>query len=578
MDYKDIYAFIKQEESAYGKPIQLEDGWNWSMKEHLRRSFLYKHSQFEEHNDDRDLRPFKNIVRPILNIQYRTEGFDVKDIELYVDDPEIYFKSFLVKKFHETWALENSLDTFIDELVESYVDYGGTLVRIGKEARPEVVDLRSLAFCDQVNLLASPFGIKHVLTPQELREMEEWGKPANGATISTEALIALTKDKKNIDIYEIHGFLPRQWLDGKEGSVMQIQVCGFYKNQEKEDVGVTLFKHKQPKLPFKFLSRDKVFGRGLGFGGVEELFDSQVWTNYSEVQIAEMLQHASKVLYKTTDPSFRAKNNLNDVSTGEVMTVMEGRDINQLDTSPRNLVVFTNALEQWERHAQQIGAAGEALLGESPSSGTPFKLQELVTMEAKGLHKYRQGKIAVFVDEIYREDILPHIAREIVKGKTFLSELSFDELQSVSDSVISKAEFDFQKEKILNGEEILPEETERAKIQAGKQFSKGGNRKMIQILKDEFKNTPLKVRTNIAGKQKNLALLTDKIVNLLRQFISTPQIRQDPEMIKLLNVILESSGMSPMMFGASMTALPPQAGGTEPLKALGESVREPVMA
>ena len=36
---------------------------------------------------------FFPFIIPILNIQFRTEGFDVKDIELYVDKPDEYFKS-----------------------------------------------------------------------------------------------------------------------------------------------------------------------------------------------------------------------------------------------------------------------------------------------------------------------------------------------------------------------------------------------------------------------------------------------------------------------------------------------------
>ena len=70
----------------------------------------------------------------------------------------------------------------------------------------------------------------------------------------------------------------------------------------------------------------------------------------------------------------------------------------------------------WEAHAQQMGAANDAIMGETPASGTPFDLQELVTQEASSLHEYRKGKIATFVDEIYQDWIIPYIVREISKG------------------------------------------------------------------------------------------------------------------------------------------------------------------
>ena len=77
-----------------------------------------------------------------------------------------------------------------------------------------------------------------------------------------------------------------------------------------------------------------------------------------------------------------------------------------------------------------------------------------------------------------------------------------------------------------------------------------------------------------------MALLTDKLVNVLRQFIATPEIRQDPQMVKLLNTILESSGMSPIMFAGAGITQQQGGGGTEPLKALSGAVKEaaPAMA
>lgn len=585
---KNIYDFVVEQKTAYNKPISVSDGWDWGMKEHLKRSFLYKNSQFERDNENRDKRPFKNIVRPILNIQYRTEGFDVKDIEIYVSNPEKYHKSFLTKKFHDKWALENQIDTFIDEVVESYVDYGGVLVRDLGENRPEVVDLRNIAFCDQTDILSGAFAIKHNLSPQQLREQKYWGDNKKGATVDIETLITLCEKEKStnevsgkknptpgkyIEIYEIHGTFPDNWLnkeDKEEGKYTnQIHIVAFYQDQSNNENGVSLFASRESELPFKFLARDKVSGRALGFGGVEELFESQVWTNYSEIQIREMLELASKTFYKTTDQRFKTRNQLINGDNGQVFDLQEGKDISQIDTTPRNLVVFNNALIQWEQHANRIGAAGEVLQGESPSAGTPFKLQELVTMEAKSLHNWRQGKIATFIDEIYRDWVIPHIYKEILKGKEFLSELSANELMEISEKISENMANNFVKEKILNGELVMPEEMETLKQESLERFLKGGQKRFIEILKDEFAETHLDIQTNIAGKQKNLALLTDKLVNVLRQFIATPEIRQDPEMIKLLNTILESSGMSPIMFGASRLPVKQEgSASTEPLKAL----------
>jgi len=588
---KNIYDYIVEEEAGYKKPVNIQDGWDWSMREHLKRSALYKNSQFERENDKRDKRPFKNIVRPILNIQYRTEGFDVKDIELYVDNPDKYYKSFLIKKFHEKWALNNEIDTFIDEVVESYVDYGGVLVKNIDDIRPEVVNLQTIAFCDQTDIMSGPFAIKHNFSPSQLREMsgKGWGEESKGATVDVNTLIQLAENEKDtsddtmknitpgkyIEIYEVHGEFEDSWLTGRETEedkyTKQIHIVAFYKNQNDQEVGVTLFSSREPKIPFKFLKRDPIHGRALGFGGVEELFEAQVWTNYSEIRIREMLDNASKTLYKTTDPRFKTRNSLANAEQGQIFDLQQNTDISQIDTTPRNLQIFENSIALWEDHANKIGAAGDILQGEQPSAGTPFKSVETQLMEAKGLHHWRQGKIAVFVEEIYREWSIPRFKKEIVKGQKFLAELSADELQEISQQVVKNMTNNMVKDKIFSGELVSQEEVEAFKENATEEFLQKGRKRFIEILKDEFKDEPFEIRTNIAGKQKDLALLTDKMVNVLRQFIATPEIRQDPEMIKLLNTILESSGMSPIIFGASKMPVKQEgSASTQPLKELAQ--------
>lgn len=551
-----VFDYIKKNETDFQKGIELEEGWTWSMKEHLRRSFLYKNFQFTDDNENRELRPNKNIIIPILNVQYRTEGFDVKDIEIYVDDAEEYYKSFLVNKFHNRWAPEQGMDTFIDDVVECCIDYGGVLVRKVEGARPEVIDLRSLAFCNQRDILNYPFCIKHTLSPSELRDMPGWGESSNGANIDIESLLVLCKDEKEIVVYEMHGTLPTEYLgsEGEKKDVPQMQIVAYYKDQDKNEIGVTLFKKKMPKLPFKFLARDKIVNRALGRGGIEELFETQIWTNWNEIKITEMLEAASKMVNYTDDPTFSAKHpsGLKDIENHEVLVIGEGKKIAQIDNVPRNLVVFKDALDRWEQKAMAYGSANDPLLGNNPSSGTPFKLQELVTQQAEGIHKYRQGKLAVFMDEIYRDWIIPQIAKEITKDQNFLTELSMDELQKISETVMVNETNKALKEKVLNGGNIQLGEAEAFSQNIKTNFLKAGNKRFISILKGEFTDKKLGIQTNIVGKQKNLAMMTDKLVNVMRQFIASPQIKQDPDMVKLLNVILESSGMSPISFGATI--------------------------
>jgi hypothetical protein len=337
--------------------------------------------------------------------------------------------------------------------------------------------------------------------------------------------LAKKEGKDCVKVYEVHGNLPIEWLKDEDivgiskKDVGQIQVVAEYRNQDGKKAGVTLFRKKMPKLPFKFIKRDDVKNRALGRGGVEELFEAQTWTNWDEVKIREMLDSASKTIHWSDDPSFKSRNNLNGVDNNEVLSLMEGRQIQQLNTYPRNLQVFNESVDRFWQNAQMVGAAPEALMGEEPSSGTPFKLYEAQQIEGKGLHKYRQGKLATFMDELYRDWILPFFQTEIVKEQTFMEELSADEMAMVVEKVMTKKVNAFKKQMIMGMQDIDDDIVSLYANKVREDVMKQGSKRFFQILKDEMKDLPIKVMTNIAGKQKNLALLTDKLVNVLRQYI-----------------------------------------------------------
>jgi hypothetical protein len=566
--YNSIFDYITAQETAYKKPIPINDSWDWSMYDHIKLSTLYKNSQLKSGRSD--FKPVKNITRPILNLQYRAEGFDVKDIILFVDDSKQYFKSFLVKKFHEKWARENAIDTTIDEMVESYVDYGGALLKNVNDVKPEVVPLQSIVFCDQTDLLSGPIGIKHFYSPDQLLDMASrgWGDTGKGATATLEETILLSREEKRddkntqsvktpgryIEVYEVHGNFPKRFLDEYDTSGLfssQLHIVCFYQKKDSYDKGlITLYKSEEKKSPFKLVKRDPVYGRALGFGGAEELFEPQVWVNYDMIRMQDMLDAASKTILKTTDPAVANRNKIRDMDNLEIIELQANTDLNQIDTFPRNLALFEKSTKEWEAHAQQMGAANDSIMGEPPTAGTPFKLQELVTQESHSLHEYRKGKLATFWDEVEMDWIVPYLSREISKEQEFLAELDLDELQYVAESLVQCETERMKKEYVLEhgGDALSQEQVDLYKQEVLDQFKKKGNKHFIQILKGEMKDAPISVRTTIAGKQKDLARYVDKLTNLFRTIMQNPAILQNKAMAGLFNQIIESSGLDPVDF------------------------------
>lgn len=588
ISHNDIFSYITAEESNYKKGIPLNDAWTWSMADHIKTSFLYANSQLLTGKDD--FKPVKNITRPILNLQHRTEDIEVKDVQIYVDDPQHYHLSFLCKKYHDdVFVREHDIDAYFDELNISRIDYGAGLSKKLNKPAPEVVPLQSIAFCDQTDILSGPIGIKHFYSPDQLLEMEKvgWGKQENGATVSLEELITLSREEKDnqsndmsqqvaktpgryIEIYEVHGNLPKRYADKDDNSERyetRLFIVAFYQKKQgkiDERAGVILYTAPEKESPFKLIKRDPVYGRALGFGGAEELFEAQVWVNYDQKRMLDMLDAASKTILVTADPTLKSKhpNGLKDLDNLELLEEAPDGNTRQLETFPRNIKLFEQDVDKWEAHAQQMGAANDSIMGENPASGTPFKLQELVTQESRGLHEYRRGQYAKHLEEIYTDWIIPHIQKKICEGAKFLSELSLEDLQYVTDCIVRNKSNQKKKEALLKGE-ILNDETVKMFEQVIRDdLKQKGSKHFIEILKGEFRNVPLAVKVSVAGKSKNLAAMTDKIVNVFRFAFSNPQgfaqVMQIPGMAKSFNSILEFSGLSPADFsGLDKMANPP---------------------
>jgi hypothetical protein len=560
-----IYQYIANEETNYkthGVPII--DGYEFKMYEHIRLSTLYKNSKFATGKDDGN-RPYKNIIRPIVNVAYRSEGFDVKDIEAYVNDSENYYKSLLVRKYHSRFARKYDLDTFIDDIVESYVDYGLSLVKDINEVKPESVPLQRIAFCDQTDVLKGAICEKHAYSPDELLDFKDnWDSDAIDSAIA-QAKAEKSNDGseqkaktpgKYIEVYELHGVFPETWLneDGnpdKYSRQLHIVVLGNEKDN-KDKNGITLFSGPEKELVYKALKRDPIYGRACGFGGIEELFESQIWTNYNEIQIKEMLDVAALMIIQTASKKFKGLNKITDLPKGTIVD-NDDKPLSMVDIRPINMAEFNNSLDRWELQARTTGSANDAQLGINPTSGTPFALQNLVTQSGQGIHEYRRGKIATFFGEIERDWILKRLVKEMNYGDSWLEELSMDEMQYIAESVSTKesnreavrmAIRYFDKEGDAPTQEIIDTYKETMK----KDWARGGNKRFIEIMKDEFKGIPVDVEVNVAGKQKNLGKVADGLTNIYRQVLSNPQALQNKGMADLFNQIVESAGFSPVDF------------------------------
>ena len=564
----DIGAYIKSEENRYNTiPIPIVENYEWHMAQHVKLTTLYLNSRYE--TGDQDNKPFKNIILPKINLEHRAVEFAVREIDFFVDDAEEYYKSFLVRKYHEKWARQNDLAGFLDDLTETYTDYGGVLVEKLKDSVPNVVPFQSLAFVDQTDIMKGPICKKLQFSPDELMEMEAKGwknineiitLAKNSKTTTQVNGKIIETPMKYIEVYDLYGSLPAKYLDkGEEGDnvqedenkyVTQLQVVGFYKDQTGTDQHITLYSGKAKKGRYKFYKRDKIFGRALGRGGVEELFEPQVWVNHNEIQKKEMLDQASKILYQTADKQFHTRNNTSEMEQGEILVNDEGKPLSRVDNSAYNVTAFENALERWDNTAKEISASFDTISGADTKSGLPFRLGLLLNQEAHSLHQYRKGKIGgQFLPEIYRDWIIPDFQMKLTsEDNEFMTNLSLEEMSELAEQVVTATVNKAITQKILGGNVIEYGEVEALSQSYKDLFYKKGNKKFLKIFKDDMKGLPIDIEVNITGEEKNKALMAEKLSSVFTQIAQNPALLDDPRMSKLFNEILESSGLSPLAY------------------------------
>jgi hypothetical protein len=583
METRDVFSYITSEETNWKTArVPLTRTKDWNMFEHIERCTNVSNAWYHSGRNDGN-RPYDDIVTPIINVAFRSEGFDVKDIVPFVDDADDYYKSILIKKFHPQWARKNELDTFIDDVVETSVIYDLVLVKNINNTRPEVVDLKTIAFCDQTDVMAGPICIKHQYTPAEMVEFKgKWQDDKIDMAISlavSEIEVSIAGNQKvktpgkYVEVYELRGNLPELWIDengDKDKYSPQMQIVCYYNDKDGAKQGITLYKGKDKPLSenFKALKIDRIRskGRACGRSVVESLFEPQVWNNYSAIKIKALLDSAINVFITDSDELGNQK--LSELKVNTILKEEKGANTRLLASPLQNLTAFTNQQAKLTTDARIIGSASEGSLGINPASGTPFALQNLVVQQGQGIHEYRQGKIATFfADVLYRDWILQYLVDEMDGGKKFNEELSLDEVQTIAETIATNQTEKNKLDMMLNGELVTRgmadtmKTTLKDNILKGKTKMYQGGRGFFEVIKGELKDIPMRVYVNIAGKQKNLAKNADALSNLVLTMtkLGVPF----SALAKPFNEILEDSGLSPVDFTQILTPPAPTATPTQ---------------
>jgi hypothetical protein len=561
-----VFDYIKQEETAYQtQEVQITDQWKWNMFKHIERSTNMLNSIFWKGSNDDFERPYMQIVLEPMNLQKALLDYDVKDVEIYAKGKH-YGKSYAIRKRHEDWAAEVGLEDFFDDIVDSFTDYGGALVKKTKrdgKMTVEVVPLQRLAFCDQTDIMGGPKCEKHQFSPDQLREFD-------GTWENIDEAIALSSQFKTdehgtpnsktpgryIEVYELHGMLPESFLDENgdpQKFSRQMHIVTYYKDENGQDKGLTLFAGPEAEECYDFVARDDVYGRALGRGGIEEIYHPQIWANWGEAQVKSILEMAGKMLFQTADQNLSATNVIKQMKSGQVIKHATDKPLSQLSNNPENMVAFENAITKWDERAKRISAAYDTVSGANPQPGMPFQLGALLSQQGQGTHKKRRKILGKFTRRLYRNWFIPQLLKEMQEPKIIRATLSSEELQRILEEEAHTKATDEAKDYML-GDMAKPGSPVLSPLQFDglkQKHRRKVHENAVQIeytdaFAKEMKDVEADADVTITGENKNLPALVAQRSSVFMAVAQNPAILQDKALRSLFNEMLEYAGLSPI--------------------------------
>lgn len=491
-------------------------------------------------------KPFFNIVTAASNIWFRATDIDRRNIRVRATKISDYMNALLASVHIQDWMRRAQFGQYLN-------DWGRTLARYGS-AITEFVESNGLlnisvlpwnrTIIDAVDFDNNPKIKILEFNEQQLRDNPMYDQDAVAALIA-EHTTRKTTDGQNKDnkdgyyrLYEVHGRFSREQYKQMRGEKVsdgddriffeQMHVISFVAG-EKDDKqkDFTLYSGRKSGRTQVLHHLIPTEGRSLSIGAVEHLFEAQWMTNHSQKVIKDQLDIASKLIFQTSDLNFVGVNALNSIENGDVMIHKMNEPLTQINNGSHDTTQVANFAEVWKRNANEIVGISEAMLGETPKSGTAWRQTEAVLSESHNLFEIMTENKGLALEEMFREFIIPHIKRtQLNSSKEIVADLEAHDIHKIDARFIKNMTTKIMnqriKEKLIGGQIPTPGEQEDMKTAVESDIKSSladlGNTRFFKpseisekTWKEQFKDLEWDIEIDVTGEvrssQEQLATL-----------------------------------------------------------------------
>lgn len=572
----------------FTKTVSLSKDNNHSQHQLVRRIALFESRVYPTGKFDKqgNYKTWWDIIAPRIDAEVKNIDFDTKDIEAYsprkIDD----VASLIVNLKLREWLRDNGQAEELNSAIEEGSGWGNVVWK-KVNGGYERVDLRNFYVINQTarSLRQSAAIERHQLTQSELREKAQKGVWKNiekvfadcGQNIykadvestqqeTTTPIYSIYERNGEVNLKDLKAFTMETVEKGDESKYVFARVIAA--GTEGTEGGATmkhiLFAEQMPGMDngdvYKEYHRGRYKGRWWREGLYELLFDLQVRGNEVANQISQGLLYASKTIF-TDDDRSSVQNIITDLKNGDFI---KSKNLRQVEVRMQG---FDQLAAEWNRileQANEIANSREIIQGGGTPSGMPFKLGQLLDVNANKLYDFIREKISIPFREIFEDWIIPTLVEDLKVEEVLRLTGDSEMLKRLREMVVE----DWYIRNLFRFGMHTPEIAATIKAQKMEELAKSPI--FLKQFKEAFEDYKARVSVIITGENVNL----DAKLQSLATFI---QMEADP--VRRSYLIEKAMRMKGFDVGEFPRSTPEQLAGVAPgTKALAAPVAEPAMA
>lgn len=529
------------------KRIQIVPGLTFNQYETINKIYFYYNSKYVtgETDEEGDKKFFYNINRNPCKIFSKAIDFDTKNIRLLTVDGGDSKKTWFMERDLKYWMRDKEFGKILNRIFKEIPIFGSVVLKI-VDGHPYFVDLRNFVVEQSADNLDESAYITeiHNYTPVDFKNAAKkmkWDK-----VDEVIEKFHQMKETSHIRVFERYGELKDEdtgkW-SYRRVFIADVGVDEYDQSGNKlvERPGVILSNEEWDGHPYWEFHADKVSGRWLGCGVVEELFEPQIAQNQNTNLQNKSSYWAALKIFQTRDPAVN-RNLMTDTRNGEVLNVeSEITPVNM--ASSENLAFFNQQDQRWMRNRDELTFSYDVVQGERLPAGTPLGSAQMAMTQTLSYFEMIQENIALDIKEMLYKVIIPQFEKENNEEHTV--RLVGKDLDMFIDMVKNQMSFNEVVRQFVAGRG-LPSEGELEIIgTAVESFIKKDREKNIKIPKGFYKNLKYDVDIDITGESVDTRVRNATLFAILQAITADPTMIEDPVKKKIITMMAENGGINP---------------------------------